>query len=279
MKLAALDLTPGDAYDASDLRDLFDRGMTGRGIEICYDADEQRYLRLFSADTGPYDDDVTGGQFHYVGEGQTGDQTLTAGNRYLADARSNPLPIFFFHRRGDASGWEYQGRVDVVSVDPVESDGRRVYRFTLQRRTETRERIDRAEAASDLDAPERVETTRARVVRNSAMIRRLKERYDATCQVCRARRRQGPTSGYAEGHHLRPLGRPHDGPDVAENVLVLCPNHHADFDYGTVAVDPDTHVIAHAYDADVDGRELFVHEDHELDAAALDYHNREIADF
>nr|WP_310927627.1 HNH endonuclease [Halogeometricum sp. S3BR5-2] len=261
------------------MREAFDRGMTGRGIEICYDADEQRYLRLFSADTGPYADEVTGGQFTYVGEGQTGDQTLTAGNRYLANAADAPLPIFFFHRRSDGAAWEYQGQVDVVDCEAVEEDGRRVYRFTLQRRGEGRERIDRAEAAADLDAPERVETSRTRVVRNTPLATALKRRYDFACQVCGARRRREAEEGYSEAHHVRPLGRPHDGPDAEANLLVLCPNHHADFDYGLVTVDPDSHRIAHAYDAVVDGGTLFVRGDHALDARFLEYHNREIAEF
>lgn len=279
MKLAELELVPGTSYDASALRDRFDRGMTGRGIEICYDEDEQRYLRLFSTDTGPYADEVTGGQFAYIGEGQTGDQTLTAGNRYLANAVDAPLPIFFFHRAGDAAGWEYQGQVDVVDYAPVERDGRQVFRFTLQRRTETSERIDRTEAAVDLDAPEQTTTTRTRVVRNTPLVQELKQRYDSTCQVCGARRRRGADAGYAEGHHVKPLGRPHGGPDTAANVLVLCPNHHADFDYGTVAVDPDSYTVAHAYDDKVDGRTLYVRDDHGLDDRYLDYHNRTIADF
>lgn len=279
MRLADLELEPGAAYDASDLREAFDRGMTGRGIEICYDADEQRYLRLFSADTGPYADEVTGGQFTYVGEGQTGDQTLTAGNRYLANAADAPLPVFFFHRRTDGAAWEYQGQVDVLACDEVEHGGRTVYQFTLQRRGETRERIDRTEAAADLDAPERVETSRSRVVRNTPMVRALKERYGHACQVCGETRRRRPGEGYAEGHHVRPLGRPHDGPDAESNLLVLCPNHHADFDYGLVAVDPDSYRIAHAYDAAVDGGTLFVRGDHPLDARYLAYHNREITDF
>jgi predicted restriction endonuclease len=29
-----------------------------------------------------------------------------------------------------------------------------------------------------------------------------------------------------------PLGSEHNGPDVAENVIVLCPNHHVMCDYG-----------------------------------------------
>lgn len=281
MKLSDLSLEPGTEYSAEELESAFDRGMTGRGIEICYDEDDQRYLRLFSADTGPYADDVSGGQFTYVGEGRSGDQELKAGNRYLANAETTPLPIFFFHRASDGDNWEYQGQVDVLSHEYGYFDGdeRKVYRFVLRRRSESEERVDPTEATPDIDRPERTRTTRSRIIRNTALVTRLKDAYSSTCQVCGGRRRRDVDAGYAEGHHLKPLGRPHHGPDVEGNVLVLCPNHHADFDYGLISVDPDTRLVAHAYDSAVDGRTLHVRDEHEMDPEYLAYHNREIADF
>ena len=281
MKLAELSLTPGERLSGSDLEERFERGMTGRGIEICYDEEDQRYLRLFSSDTGPYADDVTGGQFTYIGEGRTGDQTLTAGNKFLAHAKEHLLPIFFFHRQDNSADWEYQGQVEVVDYDcgPFDTDDRDVYRFVLQRRHDQEERVDPVEVTPDLAPAERVETTRSRVIRNTRLATELKERYSHTCQVCGVRRRRRVDEGYAEAHHLKPLGRPHDGPDAEENIVVLCPDHHADFDYGMVAVDHDSHDIAHAYDANVDGTTLHVRDNHEVGDEFLEYHNREISEF
>jgi putative restriction endonuclease len=45
-----------------------------------------------------------------------------------------------------------------------------------------------------------------------------------------------PTGPYAEGAHIKPLGRPHDGPDIEANVLCLCPNHHVMFDSGAFRI-------------------------------------------
>ena len=56
-------------------------------------------------------------------------------------------------------------------------------------------------------------------------------------QVCRLRL-ETPGDPHAEGAYARPLGLAHDGSDVAENVLCLCPNHHALFDYFAIALDP-----------------------------------------
>ncbi|QSG04074.1 HNH endonuclease [Natranaeroarchaeum sulfidigenes] len=146
-------------------------------------------------------------------------------------------------------------------------------------RLESAKNADRQEPARDLATPdpERVETTRSRVVRNTDLTHDMKRMYDHTCQVCGASR-QGPDEDpYAEAHHIRPLGRPHDGPDEPENILVLCPNHHADFDYGRLTVDPETHRVTHTYEDAVDGTQLYIADPHELSDDHLTYHNRVIA--
>jgi putative restriction endonuclease len=56
-------------------------------------------------------------------------------------------------------------------------------------------------------------------------------------------RLEGNAGPYAEAAHIKPLGRPHNGPDVLENLLCLCPNHHVLFDYGGIAIADDFSVI------------------------------------
>ena len=48
----------------------------------------------------------------------------------------------------------------------------------------------------------------------------------------------GGSASYAEAHHLRPLGGRQRGTDNAGNILIVCPNHHVEFDYGAIAVHP-----------------------------------------
>ena len=89
------------------------------------------------------------------------------------------------------------------------------------------------------DAQIEVPTTRAdmvisRIVRDSAMVRRLKRLYDNRCQLCGEQVRGLHGWTYAEAHHIRPLGEPHNGPDTEDNLLILCPNHHAACDFGAV---------------------------------------------
>jgi putative restriction endonuclease len=130
----------------------------------------------------------------------------------------------------------------------------------------------------DPDSPGRRTTVVDQLRRDRALVEELKQTYDHRCQVCGDRREQADGDGYAEAHHIRPLGEPHSGPDVAGNVLVLCPNHHADFDNGRLRVDPDSLAIDHRYDERVDGDRLRTERGHEIDSVYLRYHNQEIAD-
>ena len=93
--------------------------------------------------------------------------------------------------------------------------------------------------------PGRTTTTVTRVIRDTALSKRLKREYDFSCQVC-GLRLEGPGGGYAEAAHIRPLGRPHDGPDTRENLLCLCPNHHYLFDVGAISLEEDLTLLGTA---------------------------------
>ncbi|GAA4924201.1 putative restriction endonuclease [Nonomuraea thailandensis] len=94
----------------------------------------------------------------------------------------------------------------------------------------------------DAHPPERRPTTVRRIIRDNALSRLIKALHDHTCQICGIRLLlpQGP---YAEGAHIRPLGSPHDGHDVAGNLLCLCPNDHVLFDQSAIVVDDDLVVL------------------------------------
>jgi putative restriction endonuclease len=102
------------------------------------------------------------------------------------------------------------------------------------------------------------------VIRNTAVALQVKRAHGYVCQVCRARLAT-PRGDYAEAAHIRPLGAPHDGPDVAENVLCLCPNHHVMFDYGAFTLGDDLR-------ASDTGAELRVVRGHAVDLQFLRYH-------
>ena len=80
-------------------------------------------------------------------------------------------------------------------------------------------------------APGRIKTTVSRVIRDTALARNVKELYGFRCQLCGHTIQRSDGSFYAEAHHIRPLGSPHDGPDRLDNLLCVCPNHHVELDY------------------------------------------------
>ncbi|MFF3907299.1 YDG/SRA domain-containing protein [Streptomyces sp. NPDC001848] len=92
-----------------------------------------------------------------------------------------------------------------------------------------------------------------RLVRDTAAVRRIKQLYDGECQLCGLRLLGPDGRSYSEGAHIKPLGKPHHGPDVEPNILCLCPNCHVRLDIGAVVIADDWSVIvrASAFGADV----------------------------
>ncbi len=87
--------------------------------------------------------------------------------------------------------------------------------------------------AADIGEPaSRQESTVYRILRDTLPARRVKLFHEYRCQLCGYAICLSDGSLYAEAHHIRPLGEPHNGPDVRENIVCLCPNHHAELDYG-----------------------------------------------
>jgi predicted restriction endonuclease len=109
----------------------------------------------------------------------------------------------------------------------------------------------------------------SRIVRDTALAAQVKKLHGDRCQVCGL---QLPTrfGTYSEAAHIRGLGRPHNGPDEPSNLLVLCPNHHVQFD--TLAIYVDSTGIARMTADDSSVGTLRRHPAHRLSAAHLRYH-------
>lgn len=88
--------------------------------------------------------------------------------------------------------------------------------------------------------PGRVPQTTYRILRDTRLARQVKLLHRNQCQICGTALDAGGDRTYAEAHHIIPLGGEHRGPDVAENILVLCPNHHAQCDMGSIPLDLST---------------------------------------
>ena len=78
---------------------------------------------------------------------------------------------------------------------------------------------------------------------------------------------------YSEAAHIKPLGQPHDGPDKASNMLVLCPNHHLQFDRGILRLREaagELELLSKVPGDPLDGIKILPK--HAIDSACVDWH-------
>jgi hypothetical protein len=113
------------------------------------------------------------------------------------------------------------------------------------------------EEFDDGPAP-RIRTVVQRTIRDTHEAAEIKRLHRYRCQICGKRIALPDGDYYAEAHHIRPLGSPHDGPDRRENILCLCPNHHAGLDYRCFRIEKP---------------KLRVHLDHTISDEHIAYHN------
>ncbi|MCX7608456.1 MAG: hypothetical protein N2049_04465 [Anaerolineales bacterium] len=86
-------------------------------------------------------------------------------------------------------------------------------------------------------SPERVRSMVERTVRrDTQLIKALKELCEYRCQFpgCGARIQKRDGGFYIEVAHVQPVSR--GGQSVIGNLLVLCPNHHKEFDHGNLEI-------------------------------------------
>ena len=213
-----------------------------------------------------------GGEILYTGHGgrepetgqQIGHQTLTRGNLALATSRVLGLPVRVVRGArlsspyAPAVGYRYDGLYMVA--DYWQEQGRSgflLWRFRLLRLPET----------GTLPMDEHLSSQQPNVVRfiyETEAGRQLKELYHYRCQICGIRLIT-PVGPYAEAVHIRPLAAPHNGPDLAENLLCLCPNHHVLFELGSLAIADDFTLLGDQGRLTVDFR-------HRINKAHVRYH-------
>jgi hypothetical protein len=97
-----------------------------------------------------------------------------------------------------------------------------------------------SEEPVDYDGAEKQDYTVSRYIRDSKLSRLVKKKNNHKCQICDFTFLLPNGKPYAEAHHLQPLGKEHNGPDIEGNLICLCPNHHAMLDYCTLQLDVDT---------------------------------------
>lgn len=117
--------------------------------------------------------------------------------------------------------------------------------------------------AHDINPPQtrRIEIVENRIIRDTALSREVKLLHSFKCQICGYALQLSADEYYAEAHHIIPLGNPHNGPDCKDNIICVCPNHHALLDYGAIPLDLAS---------------LLTCDGHEISAESIVYHNQKI---
>ena len=88
---------------------------------------------------------------------------------------------------------------------------------------------------NDENPPKSITSKITRKIRSTKKSELLKKKYNNLCQLCNIELHSTKTTMYSEVHHVWPLGK--DGKDNFDNMLVLCPNHHTQFDSAFIGFD------------------------------------------
>ena len=115
--------------------------------------------------------------------------------------------------------------------------------------------------AADIREPietQRIKVETYRILRDTALAREIKRTYKYKCQICYQTLMIAGDTPYAEAHHIKPLGAPHNGPDEGGNIICVCPNCHVLLDYGGIILD---------------SKQLNSTSEHKISTEYIDYHN------
>jgi putative restriction endonuclease len=240
--------------------------------------------------SGGYEDDEDNGdEIIYTGAGgndpntgkQIQDQSwVTSGNAGLLVSMDQGLPVRVIRGHQHSAvfspqtGYLYAGLFSVVDAwEEVGKSGFKICRYRLEYCGQTPDR--KSPEIIELNYNKNKTTRKAgavvRIVRDTAIARDIKILYKFECQVCSTalKTKKGL---YAEGAHIKPLGRPHNGLDSTDNILCLCPNHHVMLDKGSIAIDSNFRLLG-----DANGS-IIIHPKHKICLENLSYH-REVHGF
>ncbi len=118
------------------------------------------------------------------------------------------------------------------------------------------EKIQQINSSMKYVSPERVASIVSRTVRkDSKIVNALKVLCEFKCQYpgCTARIPTRSGSFYVEVAHVRPVSK--GGQSVIGNLLVLCPNHHKEFDFGNLEIVKQTETLIQGR---LNGREFLI---------------------
>lgn len=253
--------------------------------------------------SGGYSDDRDEGDvIIYTGAGgqsapgsgvQVADQKIEGANKALVRAEHDGTPVRVIRGAGGdprfspASGYRYDGLYQVKRHwRKPSSDGPLIVQFELVAIDYDTPPITRTPGASQNPPsgntnPNRRDRLSSSVVRDQENVDWIKNLYDNTCQVCRIQL-MTDAGAISIGAHIQGLGKPHNGPDVTDNMLCLCHNCHAMFDSGSFYINDDCKTITWLHEpkggeASAHSTKLYTKPAHNIGQTFVQHHRLEIA--
>ena len=238
-----------------DRAHVADLGIHAPLMAGIWGAQEGAYSIVLS---GGYEDDIDELDYIlYTGQGgqdtpggkQIADQVFTKGNLGLKLSCIYNLPVRVIRGHqvsyGPELGYRYDGLYRVQKYERVRGkSGFYICRFHMisEQSFANLEKILSSSFKPDYQPADRTESKIKRLKRNPKLGEKVKRIYNFHCQICNIFL-DSPSGPIAIGAHIKPLGYPHNGPDIIENILCLCPNHHDQFDALTFSITPNTRCI------------------------------------
>ncbi|MEM1260671.1 MAG: YDG/SRA domain-containing protein [Bacteroidota bacterium] len=236
--------------------------------------------------SGGYEDDEDlGDEIIYTGAGgndlktgkQIADQTWeNRGNAGLLKSMNEGLPVRVIRgythqsKYSPKTGYQYAGLYSVVEAwQETGKGGYKICRFRLlySGANNSRKTVEAIALDHSIKDKKRQSGTVLRIVRDSKISLDLKRLYHYRCQVCNTAIKT-KSGFYAEGAHIKPLGKPHNGDDSIANLLCLCPNHHVMLDKGSFSILDNYELVG------AETGQLNVHDKHKIDLENLSYHRK-----
>ncbi len=228
-----------------------------------------------------YDEEYDPGSpvLHYIGEGlpEHGDQKRKRGNKLLAESQEKDIHLFVHTKKQKKGFWTYRGIWKLLDYNANFPSNKitprgaiqKVFKFRLVKKG-----VDDPLQALKSTKLDEVPTPIATV--DSLIGLQLRDDYDNRCQICGNTISIPGKGNYSMIRYLKPPDPPHNGPDIRENMMVLCPSHNAEMAFGVFFIDNATMKIIHHNIANqYHDSPIRLNEDHQLSHEYLEYHKDE----
>ena len=121
------------------------------------------------------------------------------------------------------------------------------------------------------EPPIKIHAEILRTIRDTEKTKKLKKIYNHQCQICGTSLKISNSQKYSEVHHIWPLGE--GGLDDYHNMIVLCPNHHTQFDFASIGFDNKDNCIIIDMNKNKIG-EIIFHKSHQIRFENINHHIR-----